>query len=156
MIQTKTFFFFFTLTGIIQGASLLSLFLLQPGMEDTKPSHVTRHRGSRENVPYGCVIHSQSSSENNKCSCHAPSPGPAIPVGVDVQVESLDSISEVDMVSASLSRAASGGIPTGAMLGQELCTKGLIQSHNSPGSGVSLTSFTDGSGRRLHTATHLI
>lgn len=25
--------------------------------------------------------------------------GPAIPVGVDVQVESLDSISEVDMVS---------------------------------------------------------
>jgi len=25
-------------------------------------------------------------------------PGPAIPVGVDVQVESLDSISEVDMV----------------------------------------------------------
>jgi hypothetical protein len=33
------------------------------------------------------------------------SPGPAIPVGVDVQVESLDSISEVDMVSASLTRA---------------------------------------------------
>lgn len=26
-------------------------------------------------------------------------PGPSIPVGVDVQVESLDSISEVDMVS---------------------------------------------------------
>jgi len=25
--------------------------------------------------------------------------GPAVPVGVDVQVESLDSISEVDMVS---------------------------------------------------------
>lgn len=29
------------------------------------------------------------------------SPGPAVPVGVDVQVESLDSISEVDMVSRS-------------------------------------------------------
>lgn len=27
------------------------------------------------------------------------SEGPAVPVGVDVQVESLDSISEVDMVS---------------------------------------------------------
>lgn len=27
------------------------------------------------------------------------SAGPAVPVGVDVQVESLDSISEVDMVS---------------------------------------------------------
>ena len=38
-------------------------------------------------------------------------PGPAIPVGVDVQVESLDSISEVDMVSASLTRAVDGGFP---------------------------------------------
>lgn len=38
-----------------------------------------------------------------------PSPGPAIPVGVDVQVESLDSISEVDMVSASLIRALGNG-----------------------------------------------
>lgn len=28
--------------------------------------------------------------------------GPAIPVGVDVQVESLDSISEVDMVRKSI------------------------------------------------------
>lgn len=29
-------------------------------------------------------------------------PGPPIPVGVDVQVESLDTISEVDMVSTYL------------------------------------------------------
>ena len=69
-----------------------------------------------------CLSHSQSSSEKNKCSCHALSPGPAIPVGVDVQVESLDSISEVDMVSASLTRAADREIPTGAMLDQELHT----------------------------------
>lgn len=45
----------------------------------------------------------------NKCFCHALSAGPAIPVGVDVQVESLDSISEVDMVSASLSGAVGRG-----------------------------------------------
>lgn len=38
-----------------------------------------------------------------------PSPGPAIPVGVDVQVESLDSISEVDMVSTSLIGAGAVG-----------------------------------------------
>lgn len=33
---------------------------------------------------------------------HDPVPGPAVPVGVDVQVESLDTISEVDMVCLGL------------------------------------------------------
>lgn len=91
-------------------------------MWDTKPSNLTRHGGSGGNAAYACLIHSQSSSEKNKCSCRALSPGPAIPVGVDVQVESLDSISEVDMVSASLTRAADREIPTEPMLGQELHT----------------------------------
>ena len=40
--------------------------------------------------------------EGNLTSCLCPSAGPAIPVGVDVQVESLDSISEVDMVRGVL------------------------------------------------------
>lgn len=39
-----------------------------------------------------------------------PSTGPAIPVGVDVQVESLDSISEVDMVCRSLGGSLQCGI----------------------------------------------
>lgn len=40
----------------------------------------------------------------NSCACSpyingcVALPGPAVPVGVDVQVESLDAISEVDMV----------------------------------------------------------
>ena len=40
--------------------------------------------------------------EGDLTSCLCPSAGPAIPVGVDVQVESLDSISEVDMVRGAL------------------------------------------------------
>lgn len=47
---------------------------------------------------YACLFYSENSNRKNKCSCHALFAGPAIPVGVDVQVESLDSISEVDMV----------------------------------------------------------
>lgn len=44
-------------------------------------------------------------------SCLCSSVGPAIPVGMDVQVESLDSISEVDMVCSSPAGAAhSGGL----------------------------------------------
>lgn len=39
-----------------------------------------------------------------------PSAGPAIPVGVDVQVESLDSISEVDMVCRTLGGSLQCGI----------------------------------------------
>ena len=46
--------------------------------------------------------------------------GPAIPVGVDVQVESLDSISEVDMVRNALS--------TGARIRFVLWNSGLCQS----------------------------
>lgn len=37
-------------------------------------------------------------ANSNLFNCYK-SAGPAVPVGVDVQVESLDSISEVDMVS---------------------------------------------------------
>lgn len=80
------------------------------------------------NTAYACLIRSQSSNKKSKCSCHAPSPGPAIPVGVDVQVESLDSISEVDMVSASLAKAAGGGSPWA------LCWARNATHHNSPGS----------------------
>lgn len=43
-----------------------------------------------------CVHPRVHSSNQHEGFC---SPGPAVPVGVDVQVESLDSISEVDMVS---------------------------------------------------------
>lgn len=41
---------------------------------------------------------------------------------MDVQVESLDSISEVDMVSASVSGAEGGWVHTGPVLGQEVHT----------------------------------
>lgn len=59
---------------------------------------------------YACLFHSANSSKKKKCSCHASFAGPAIPVGVDVQVESLDSISEVDMVSPFFSKGATGGL----------------------------------------------
>lgn len=68
---------------------------------------------------------------------HTLSTGPAIPVGVDVQVESLDSISEVDMVSASLFRVAGRGIHTGPTLGQ---SSEFAESHNFPGGGQFHTS----------------
>lgn len=106
------------------------------------------------NTAYACLIRSQSSNKKSKCSCHAPSPGPAIPVGVDVQVESLDSISEVDMVSASLAKAAGEGSP------RALCWARSATHHNSPGSqspgsqppgsGNSHTRFTGGSARSRH------
>lgn len=82
-------------------------------MWDTKPSNLTRYWGSRGKTPYAYFTHNKSSSEKSQCSCHALSPGPAIPVGVDVQVESLDSISEVDMVGVSLSGAAACAGPAG-------------------------------------------
>lgn len=41
-------------------------------------------------------------SENTIFAFDCPQTGPPIPVGVDVQVESLDTISEADMVSACL------------------------------------------------------
>lgn len=51
-------------------------------------------------VLYVFVCASLSRTSNAKASRIAcVSAGPAVPVGVDVQVESLDSISEVDMVS---------------------------------------------------------
>lgn len=43
------------------------------------------------------------------------SPGPAIPVGVDVQVESLDSISEVDMVRTAGFASTDGVLFTGCL-----------------------------------------
>lgn len=65
----------------------------------------------------------------NKCSCCALSAGPAIPVGVDVQVESLDSISEVDMVGASLAGAVGRGIYTGPGWARALHTRIYWVSH---------------------------
>lgn len=99
------------------GSMLLSLVWLQVGM--TKPPNLTWRWGSRGNASFAYFLHSKISSKNSECSYHALSPGPAIPVGVDVQVESLDSISEVDMVSASLTRAVAGGF-TKPVQGQEL------------------------------------
>lgn len=55
-------------------------------------------------------------------------------MGVDVQVESLDSISEVDMVSAALTR----GIHTGPAPGQEGCTPEFTGPHNSPAVGMPI------------------
>ena len=49
--------------------------------------------------------------EGDLTSCLCPSAGPAIPVGVDVQVESLDSISEVDMVCGALGGQLWCGMP---------------------------------------------
>lgn len=80
-------------------------------------------------------------------SCHAPFAGPAIPVGVDVQVESLDSISEVDMVSASVAGAVSTWSHTGPVLGREVDTPEFTGSHNSPSRGNAHTHFTVGRGR---------
>ena len=57
--------------------------------------------------------------EGDLTSCLCPSAGPAIPVGVDVQVESLDSISEVDMVRGARGGQYRCGVP--GLLGCQGC-----------------------------------
>ena len=62
-------------------------------------------------------------------------------------MESLDSISEVDMVSASLSRAKGRGIHTGPALGQSSAHLNSLSLTTPQRVGISMPHVTDGSRR---------